>query len=230
MGLGWSSAFAVGVSQALSALDDLQPDKHYLASFAARLEVDILKRAIGKQDHYASAFGGLNYLQFHSDESVVVTPLGTAGVFGRLESCLLLYNTGRSRDAEHVLREQWRNTQSSADSRSVLAEMVQLADALRTEVHRIDAEKLWRFLSRDWELKKKLATNVTTAAIDSWCQIALEAGASGAKLLGAGRAGFLLVAADQPAAARVDEALAAVSLRRLPFKIVSEGSQVVYAE
>ena len=191
-GLGSSSAFSVGLVHALHALKGEQVTKHTLASEAAHIEVNLLGRSMGKQDHFASSYGNLNVFTFYSNEIVTADPVFyRAAVWQELEKNLLLFYTGIRRDASQVLQIQ---DQATPDKRSVLREMkslvVPLSEALSSGT---DLHKVGEILDEGWQLKRTLTDQISSAEINNYYQKALTAGAVGGKLLGAGGGGFLLL-------------------------------------
>ncbi len=190
-GLGSSSAFTVGLVHALHALKGEQVTKYALASAAAHIEVDILGRTIGKQDHFAAAYGNLNVFTFHSNEQVTVEPVFySPEVLHSLEQNLLLFYTHLKRDASQVLQNQDKET---PNNREVMRRMRDLVTPLR-EVLSIgkNMNSFGKILHQGWEMKRTLFKGISSSKIDEYYNKALKAGALGGKLLGAGGGGFLL--------------------------------------
>lgn len=156
------------------------------------IEIEVLKQPIGKQDQYAAAFGGLNLFRFKPDGGVAVEhQQAPNGTLSRLFSSILLFWTGHQRDASRVLAEQQANTGSKLDHlRRMRDQALDLHEALRHG--RIDVAGLGRVLDEAWRLKRQLASRITNRQIDRWYNAALEAGALGGKLCGAGAGGFLM--------------------------------------
>ncbi|HWP58339.1 MAG TPA: hypothetical protein VNL14_10655 [Candidatus Acidoferrales bacterium] len=191
-GLGGSSAFAVGLLNALHAFRGERVSAGQLAEEASHIEIDVLKQPIGKQDQYAAAFGGLNFFSFRSGGVVTVEPqrLNNGGL-KRLFESILMFWTGHQRDSSSVLAEQKANTPAKMES---LLRMRDHAVALQrlSGNGSFDIEKFGRILDEGWQLKRQLASKITTAEIDRWYRQAMAAGALGGKLCGAGGGGFLL--------------------------------------
>ncbi|MBI2870525.1 MAG: GHMP kinase [Candidatus Omnitrophica bacterium] len=191
-GLGSSSSFAVGLLNALHVLKGERISASQLAEEASHIEIDVLRRPIGKQDHYAAAFGGLNFFCFNPDGSVAIEVQRIPeGVLSALFGHLLLFWTGIRRDASSILHEQKANTPGMRD------ELVSIRRHAH-ELHSIlcngfDPLKFGRVLDETWTLKRRLASKVTNGRIDSWYTQAKEAGAVGGKICGAGGGGFLLL-------------------------------------
>ena len=224
-GLGSSSAFCVGLIHALHALKGKHATKHVLASDAANIEVDILKRTMGKQDHFASAYGNLNIFTFNSDESVIVEPVFySREVRDELESNLMLFYTEIKRDASEVLESQNKATQNK---RSVLAKMRDLVVPLRDVLSGSDnMRRFGEILHEGWLLKKSITSDISSSIIDGYYEKALQAGAVGGKLLGAGGGGFLLLYVEPENQANVTNALK--DLFCLNVKLDNGGTRITY--
>jgi len=224
-GLGSSSAFAVGLVHALHALKGQMATKYRLASEAADIEVNRLKRVMGKQDHFASAYGNINVFTFNADESVTVEP-----VFYRqhtretLEQNLLLFYTRLKRDASKVLESQDRAT---GDSREVLRKMRDQVQHLREILDDgTNLNVVGELLDDGWKMKKSLTNEISSSEVDAYYEKARKAGAIGGKLLGAGGGGFLLFYVEPQKQAKVIEALSA--LHPLNIRMDSGGSRITY--
>ncbi|OPY89499.1 MAG: D-glycero-alpha-D-manno-heptose 7-phosphate kinase [Syntrophaceae bacterium PtaU1.Bin231] len=224
-GLGSSSAFTVGLLNALYAYRGKVVSKERLAAEACEIEIDILGEPIGKQDQYAAACGSLNYIAFHRDETVNVSPiLMTETVKGLLENRLCLYYIGGDRRSRDILDEQRKNTSKARAVRS-LRTLVGLAGELRDRLQSGDPDALGDILHQGWLCKKELAGGISNGRIDGLYEKALANGAKGGKLLGAGGAGFLLLFA--PDHRKLKKAL---GLRVLPFRIDREGTKIIFYE
>jgi D-glycero-alpha-D-manno-heptose-7-phosphate kinase len=226
-GLGSSSAFAVALLHALYSQQGRVVSPSRLADEAAQIEIEDLAEPIGKQDQYATAIGGLNFIRFFADESVDVTPIAIGSACrADLENSLLLFFTGAQRSAATVLAEQRRLLQSSALTQSTMTRMVELAYRGRELLEAANVEAFCRLLDQGWQLKRTLTPHISTPDIDRLYAAARAAGAWGGKLLGAGGGGFLLVAASVEARPAVRAALA--GLRELPLRFERGGTKLVY--
>ncbi|MEO5333994.1 MAG: kinase [Magnetococcus sp. YQC-5] len=221
-GLGSSSAFTVGLLHALYAFKGQRVTQERLAHEACVIEIDLLGEPIGKQDQYATALGGINYLRFNADESVQTAPisLDRAGCEA-LEQKLRLYYTGGHRSASTILSRQ-KNHLASDEKLKALDQMVQLADELRGRFHQWDLACLGDNLRQGWQLKQQLAHGIGTDHVNGMLQRALELGAAGGKLLGAGESGFLLIYAEEH-----EKIMAGLGCRSLPFRIDREGTRLM---
>lgn len=206
-GLGGSSSFAVGLLNALHSFQGERVSAGQLAEEAAYIEIQVLKQPIGKQDQYAAAFGGLNFLRFNPGGRVSVEPQRLAnGSLRDLFDHVLMFWTGHQRDTSTVLSEQKMKTHRNMES---LRQIRDLALRLRNLLMEgeVDAEQFGRILHENWLLKRKLASTISNQNIDMWYEKAIAAGAWGGKICGAGGGGFLLFVVQPEAQNRVRMAL-----------------------
>jgi D-glycero-alpha-D-manno-heptose-7-phosphate kinase len=227
-GLGSSSTFTVGLVHALCAYAGRFAGKEYLAATASEVEIGRLNEPIGKQDQYAAAYGGLNFITFSPDEEVIVEPV-TMDIAHReqLQENLLVFYTGDVRSAGGILAEQKSNLEKQADKRAGLRKMTGLALDLRRELEQQNIDALGEILHASWHYKKELASGVSNPKIDHYHDLAISSGATGGKLLGAGGGGFLLFYVPSHSRERVRHALS--DLRELQFRFDHAGSVVVYS-
>ena len=167
-GLGSSSAMAVALVHALAARTGLELDAGEVAELACHLEIERLGMPIGKQDQYASAFGGLNAISFGADNVAVERLDLRAGVAAELADRLLLFSTGRTRDSAAILDGQRRATESDG----AVVEGLHRIKALALEMHGAllvgDLDGFGRLLDRGWSQKRGLSAGIAAAAIDRW--------------------------------------------------------------
>jgi len=226
-GLGSSSSFAVGLVNALHALRGEMVTKHTLASEAAHIEVDVLGRAMGKQDHFAAAYGNLNVFTFNPDESVTVEPvLYRPEIKKAIESNLLLFYLKTKRDASNILKTQQKETQNKLNS---LRELKDLVVPLRDIISNSSGNELNKFgelLDKGWKIKRELTDKISSDKIDNYYQKAKDSGAIGGKLLGAGGGGFLLLYVETKHHQSVIDALS--ELFCLPIGFDDGGTRITY--
>jgi len=224
-GLGSSSAFSVGLVHALHALKGEMVTKHVIATEAAHIEVELLRRTMGKQDHFASAYGNLNVLTFRSDENVLVEPVFyRAEVKAALEKKLMLFYTHVKRNASEVLEAQQSETENK---RGVLREMQAMVEPLREILSNgTNLERFGQILHQGWELKRVITKEISSLEIDEYYKKARDAGAVGGKLLGAGGGGFLLFYVEEESQQAVINALS--ELYYLPVGFDSGGTRITY--
>jgi Predicted kinase related to galactokinase and mevalonate kinase len=227
-GLGSSSAVTIGLLNVLFAYQGLLKSPTELADAAARIEIDVLGKPIGRQDHYASAHGGFQFLRFGPGDRVDRHPIALPEASSStLEQNLLMFYTGRQRPASDVLAEIGAEIKGEGPAPDRLAQMRDFAYELFEQFRNgADPDFVGRQLHRNWELKRELHSSVSSPEIDAWYQRALEAGALGGKVLGAGGGGFLLLYADPSRQREVRAALQ--GQRELHFRFETQGSRIVY--
>ena len=228
-GLGSSSAYTVGLLNALHAHTGRLAGAERLAREACVIEIERCGRPIGKQDQYSAAYGGLKYLAFNPDGTVFVEQILCAPAARRtLERDLMLLYTGQTRRAESILEEQSRNSADRDATRAGLRRMVGMAGQLRDALNRGDIAGFGEVLHANWEEKRHLARGISNPTLDGWYETARAHGAIGGKVLGAGGGGFLLLYA--PAARHAEICAALPALRRLTFHFEPQGSRLIYVE
>ena len=224
-GIGSSGSFLVGLLNALYAYRGIHASAERLAAEACRIEIDVLEEPVGKQDQYLAAFGGMRFIEFNADESVFCNPIiCSPETRTELERHLMMFYTGMTRPAASVLKEQKARTQLNREVLAQLCEQAkEIRDILRKERHLISIGDI---LHQGWLLKRKLASNVSNDRIDNYYEAALEAGALGGKILGAGGGGFLLLFAEPQNHERVKQTLP--DLRPVQFGFEPQGSKIIY--
>ncbi len=226
-GLASSSAFTVGLINLCNAYTDKYMNKQDMADLACKIEIEDLKEPIGKQDQYACACGGLNFIEFYKDGVVDVEKLYLqSDAYHVLEKNLLMFYTGQTRAAGSILAEQKKNTTEDEAKIKNLHKMVQLSKDLKTELLRGNTNAMGEILHAGWMYKKELAKGITNPDIDEAYQAALDNGARGGKLLGAGGGGFLLFYVEEQHRTRVRRALK--NLKEIDFKFDNKGTNIVY--
>lgn len=224
-GLGSSSSFTVGVLHALYCYKGKFVSKERLATEACEVEIEQLGNPIGKQDQYAAAYGGLNFIEFRRDGGVTVDPvIMNSSSLRQLESNLMMFYTGQLHSASAILKEQKMNI-TVGDKEMNQLKMCELARELRKELQNNNIDAMGEILHQNWMLKKTLANGISNPAIDEAYERAISAGATGGKLLGAGGGGFLLFYVPSNKQAAVKDA---IGLPQLPMAIDRQGSAVIY--
>ena len=227
-GLGSSSSVAVAIIKAISTACGFLLSKQELAERACFIEIEKLGEPIGKQDQYAAAFGGLNWITFSRD-GVTVEPLQVSyETWHRLQENLLLFFTGTARDAADILSQQKKASQhNDPQVIQALHRVREMATQVKECFERGDLQRFGRLLHENWESKKRFAKGVSTPFIDRCYDLALEHGALGGKISGAGGGGFLMlycVPEHQPA---ITQALEAQGLKRMSFRFETTGARVL---
>jgi len=193
-GLGSSGSFTTALIQALYAHRHQLIHPQELAELACQIEIDRLGEPIGKQDQYIAAYGGLTCFTFHKDDSVTATPLKLSmETKFDLEDNILLFFTGFSRSSSEILRDQKTRTQRKDDEILKNLHFVkklgyECKDALETN----DCQKFGELMHMHWEHKKRRTEGMSNTQIDKWYELAMNNGAVGGKLVGAGGGGFLM--------------------------------------
>jgi D-glycero-alpha-D-manno-heptose-7-phosphate kinase len=222
-GLGSSSAVTVGLLHALFAYQGLQVSGEELAERACTIEIERCGKPIGKQDQYIAALGGIRDIRFGPGDHVVADELVLPAADRRaLQRQIMLFYTGITRSANVILAEQNANVTATLPQLDLLRDLAGFAvERLRSG----DVDAIGPAVRESWEAKRKLATGVSTERIDDAAARALDAGASGVKLTGAGGGGFLLVIAPVERQRWVRESLP--EMRELPVRLDRLGSRVV---
>lgn len=227
-GMGSSSAFAVGLLNLCHAYKGQYVSRTALAEMACEVEIEKLGEPIGKQDQYGCALGGINLIEFLPDETVTHAPVPLTQMQKRqLEGNLLMFYLGGTRSASALLSTQSKNSASDAEVIANLKAMVEQARSLRVDICK-DVDVVGPYLHEGWERKRKLASGISNPLIEEAYAAALEAGATGGKLLGAGGSGFLLVYAPATAREAVCERLKEYQLHDV--KIDNAGATIIYSD
>jgi D-glycero-alpha-D-manno-heptose-7-phosphate kinase len=223
-GLGSSSTVTVGCLNALYAYRGCLVDAELLAQQACKIEIETLGKPIGKQDQYIAAYGGLRFIRFRPDDSVVVESIGIDDEVRRaLNEHLLLFYTGTTRRASTILKEQVAHMN---ESMGMLRALKDLAWEGRQKLEHGDVDSLGEAMHRGWEIKRGLANGISNDSIDEMYQAARKAGALGGKITGAGGGGFMMLYCPHQHHDRVRHALR--GLRELPFRLERDGTKVIF--
>jgi len=223
-GLGSSSSVTVGLLHALFAYQGRQVSAEELADRACSIEIDRCHKPIGKQDQYAAAYGGVCDIHFGPGDRVFVDEMRMSPrLRRRIQDELLLFFTGITRDANTILSDQTANI---GDRLAQLGQLRDLAGEAASGLREGDIDALGVALSKSWQAKRMLAAGVSTSQIDEAVEAAISAGATGAKVTGAGGGGFLLVVCPLEFQTAVRKRL--TNMQELPIKLEPIGSRVVF--
>ena len=224
-GMGSSSSLTVGVLLALYAYKGQIVSAKNMAEQACKIEIDVLGKPIGKQDQYAAAFGGMNYIRFNSDGSVDVEPVpAKPETMQELQKRMILLYTEQQRDADGILQRQ---SDGIKDRMPILRAMRDLAQEMRLALGGGGGlDEFARLLHEGWKLKRSLGFGITTDTVDGWYEQARKLGAQGGKLLGAGGGGFLLLFAPPERHNLIRDALG--NPRELTFGVDRRGGRVIF--
>jgi D-glycero-alpha-D-manno-heptose-7-phosphate kinase len=226
-GLGSSGSFTTALIKALYAHRRKGIHSQELAELACHIEIDRLHEPIGKQDQFIAAYGGITCFTFEPDHAVKVQPLvlATQTLFD-LEDNLLLFFTGFSRAAGDILKDQ--EERSRARQREMLENLHYVKALAYRSKEALESGALLRFgelMHEHWEHKKRRSHNISNPQIDAWYDLAMNNGAVGGKLVGAGGGGFLMFyAADRN---RLRQAMAVAGLEEVRFGFDYEGTKIV---
>lgn len=233
-GLGSSSSFSVALMKGLYAFKGKKIDQQMAAEAAARLEIELLKEPIGKQDQYAASFGGFNIYQFNPDGSVEVDPvLLDYKKRADFENHMLVFFTGITRHAASVLTEQKSNIDSKFEIMKQMSDSVyEFKDALLEG----DFKALGEMLHQGWLKKKSLASNISNSSIDDIYNAGMNAGAWGGKVLGAGGGGCVMFLAPVSTHEAIRKAVKEIvqkenleDFQELPMHFVQSGAEVLFS-
>lgn len=224
-GLGSSSAMAVALVRALAGYVGQELDAGEVAEIASHLEIGRLAMPIGKQDQYASAFAGLNAIEFHAGSVEVRTLVMRARIRELLASRLLLFSTGKSRNSGDILRQQRAATLTDPTVIRSLHCLKALAQDLCTTLEGEDLDGFGDLLHAAWQQKKRLSRRISSDSIDRWYDIARDAGAGGGKITGAGGGGYLLLYCREEHQNALRHAMAGCGLEELTFGFAGTGAR-----
>lgn len=224
-GIGSSSAFTVGLLQALYALKGRMVTKRNLARDAIHVEQNLIKENVGSQDQVAAAFGGFNKIEFSEANEFYVSPVTIhEEKLDLLQSHLMLFFTGFSRYASDIAVEQIKQTPKHKTELTTMAEMVDEAIKI-LDRDSADLGDFGKLLNEAWGLKKRLNGLISNDKIDEVYEIAMKSGALGGKLLGAGGGGFILFFVPPEDHQRIRNSLK--NMLYVPFGFEKLGTQVI---
>lgn len=226
-GLGSSSTFCVGLLNALYAYKGQTVNRNRLANEAAKIEIEILKRPIGKQDHYAAAFGSINFFQFNSDDSVSIKPVDETSEYTKMIfDSLVTFYTHQTRDASKILFYQKKRSEINRSNLILIREQ---AENLYEEIYnnKLSIKKFGEILDTGWEIKKKLSKHVSNKLINNIYDTAKKMGSYGGKLSGAGGGGFFNFIIKKSEKNKIIRTLSKKKVQYFPIKLESSGSIIL---
>jgi D-glycero-alpha-D-manno-heptose-7-phosphate kinase len=228
-GLGSSASVCVNLIKTMATYTHTALSKYELAECAFRVARNTLGRPIGKQDEYASAFGGLNYISFRPDGSTSVEPVDLErDLLRELQSSLMLFFTGASHNSWAILEEQEKSSQEqNSPTVEHLHEIQKLAEPMKSALIKGELRDFGLLLHEGWEMKKRLSAKVSSVRIDQMYESALRSGAVGGKITGAGGGGFLLLFCPKQNQNNVRNALTVLGAKEMSFEFDHHGAQVV---
>ena len=224
-GLGSSSAFTVALLMNLYTRSGRYVTPQQLAEEACDIEINRLFGPIGKQDQYASAVGGLNIIRFPKSGSAAVEPVHLEkAIYKELEQSLSMFYTGLPRATASVLSEQQSNM-DNPEKLDIVRRMVDLVWVAQEALYAGELHRFGELLNLSWKMKQRLASRITNPQLQAIYDKAIDAGAVGGKLLGAGGGGFMLFYCPPENQAQLRSAMA--GYRELPFRFDTAGAQVM---
>jgi D-glycero-alpha-D-manno-heptose-7-phosphate kinase len=232
-GLGSSSAFTVALLNGLSHLNgsygSCSDIPRYLAEKACKIEIERCGQLIGKQDQFASAYGGVNHIKFKADGSTEVESLlGDDSLTDFLNESLALFYLGFGRPGSEILNEQSTKLKNNANEFQSMLELKNLVPEMKIALSSRDRTYMGHLLTRGWQLKASTSSSISTPQIERAFNEALELGALGGKVVGAGGGGFFLLALEpQKREAFIDSFS---EYRNLPFKVSQTGAEIIYSD
>lgn len=227
-GLGSSSAFCVGLLNSLYSYKGTKVSNEQLAEEAAHIEMNILNRPMGKQDHYSCAIGGINLFKFKDDESVEIKKLSLSNErVNEIFNCTLSFWTGVTRASETTLSEQNKNSRINEKNLKLMREQTfDLLDEFMNDDFSI--KNFGEIINKNWNLKKQLSSNITNRKIDEMYKNCLKHGAYGGKISGAGNGGFLNIIAEDSHSEKISSNLKKFGLKKVKFLSDNKGSHLIY--
>jgi D-glycero-alpha-D-manno-heptose-7-phosphate kinase len=225
-GLGTSSTMVVCILKAFIEWKSLPLGDYEIAKLAYEIERKDLQLSGGKQDQFAAAFGGFNYIEFLKDDVVIVNPLKIKRwIIDELEASMLLYFTGRSRSSAAIIDEQQKNTQEkNSQAIEAMHRIKQSAVETKLALLKGDIDAFANILRDAWENKKKMAKDITNPVIQEAMDIAIQAGAKAGKVSGAGGGGFIMFVVEPTRKKEVEEALKKLDGFVMPFNFSDGGA------
>ena len=228
-GLGSSSAFAVGLLNAIHHLKGDLISLPQLAEEACHIEIDILQNPIGKQDQYATACGNLNRIVFNTDDRVYIENIGMDSTeIDKLFDNLMFFSTQVTRSANSVLAEQFKNTDKGVNFEHLREIKTHSQRAVELFRRGFDPLAFGALLDETWAVKKRLADKISSSDIDRWYSSARAAGALGGKISGAGGGGYLMLVVPPKKQVAVRLALGELVEARVRYEPL--GSRVIVAQ
>ena len=228
-GLGSSASVCVNVLKTISSYVHLSLSRHELAERAFHVARNVLRHHVGKQDEYAAAFGGFNFMVFERDGTARVIPLElSSDVLNQLQESLMLFFTGAAHSSWTILKEQENSTRARhSPSVQALHNVRALASQMSDALQAGDLRRFGVLLDEVWQSKKQVSNKISSPRIDYLYGLAKRHGALGGKITGAGGGGFLLVFCERAHQAKLREAMSAEGVREMTFAFDFQGAQLL---
>lgn len=228
-GLGSSASVCVNLLKTLTTYLHRPLSKYDLAERAFHIARNTLGRHVGRQDEFAAAFGGLNFITFGTDGVTDVQPVDIdSGLLRELQSKLMLFFTGSAHHSWTILQEQEKSTRGKSGAAvEALHEVRSLADSMLAALRSGDLSRFGSLLDKGWEAKKRISGRISNPRIDQLYKLALRHGALGGKITGAGGGGFLLLYCESESQESVRSALHSEGVQEMTFGFDNNGAQIV---
>ena len=228
-GLGSSASVCVNILKTLTTYAQRPLSKYDLAEKAFHIARNVLGKHVGKQDEYATAFGGLNHIVFCRDGSTSVEPVALDPLLiQELQSNLMLFFTGSSHHSWTILQDQENSTRTQVSSTmGALHDVKELASSMRSALQGGELQRFGQLLHEGWQAKRRVSSKISTPRIDHLYELARSGGATGGKITGAGGGGFLLLYCEQDKQSAVRAALSSQGLHEMAFTFDMQGAQVI---
>lgn len=226
-GLGSSSTMVVAILQAYAEWLNLPLGEYDLAHLAYEIERIDIGLGGGRQDQYAATFGGFNFIEFYKDDRVIVNPLRVKQwIVNELESSIVLFYTGVSRESASIIKEQAENARShNSQSIEAMQELKEDARSMKEVLLKGDLRTFSQYLGKSWEAKKRMAASITNSRLDHLYEYAIEAGAYSGKVSGAGGGGFMMFMVDPTRRIQLIKKLKSLDGEVMDFQFTSGGSE-----
>lgn len=227
-GLGSSGSYLVGLLKGLHELKRENVSTQELAEEACRIEIDILKKPVGKHDQYLAAFGGFTVMDIDKDGKVKVSRANLSrDTLEALENKLVLYFTGVSRDSSTILNEQSAQAKiKESEITRCLTRIKEIGIEIRDSLEKGNLRNFGELLDEHWQTKKRMSDKISNPKIDNLYELAKKNGVLGGKIMGAGGGGFFLFYCDGDKK-KLRQVMAKTGLKEMPFNFDSEGSKVL---
>jgi D-glycero-alpha-D-manno-heptose-7-phosphate kinase len=228
-GLGSSASVCVNILKTLTTYIQRPLSKYDLAEKAFHVARNVLGKQVGKQDEYAAAFGGLNFISFRPDGSTLVEPIDlNPAVLTELQRNLMLFFTGSAHHSWSILKEQESSARNqTGGALEALHEVKALGIRMRSALQQGDLRELGTLLHEGWQAKRRISTKISTPHIDELYALAREHGALGGKITGAGGGGFLLLYCEPELQSDVREAMRRHDIQEMTFGFDMQGAQAI---
>lgn len=226
-GLGASGSFLVGLLNGLYSYKGKNISKKRLAEESCEIEMERLDLPSGKQDPYAAAYGGINHLKIKRDGRVIVNPLNISEeTINELESNLFLFYTGILRSSTEVLSDQKKEMESKEEKMEYMSEIRKIGRRIKNALENGRPHRFGQLLNVHWNIKKRFSDKMSNPKINEWYESALENGAFGGKIIGAGGGGFFMFYCPENQE-KFKETMVREGLELLPFQFEFDGTQIL---